>query len=396
MKRLLLFLPVIFFTAPLLAQSGFKVVGYLPTYRFGNLADMRLERCTHINIAFANPDMQGNLTTEGISIAPAVTAAKQQGCKVLISLAGGYLTPAWQAAWDTLLLPANRPAYIQKIVQYVLGNNLDGVDVDLEWQYVTSAYSPFVLELKTALAAQNKLMTAALPGSHRYPQITNAALAAFDWVNMMVYDLTGPWDPTHPGPHSPYNWAVQCIQYWKNQGVAAGRLTLGVPFYGYDFGVSPVSSFKFQSMVALDTAYAYLDQVGQRYYNGIPTIQAKTQLALDQVSGIMIWELGQDALSPAVAAFSLLKAIDAVLHPPVATHAPLAGTLRLYPNPAADWVQVPAAEQVQVFDASGRQVLEQTGSGDALVLDLQDLPAGLYVVLARTGGTLRSGRLVKN
>ena len=29
---------------------------------------------------------------------------------------------------------------------------LDGVDVDLEWQYVTPGYSPFVIELKSALS----------------------------------------------------------------------------------------------------------------------------------------------------------------------------------------------------------------------------------------------------
>lgn len=397
MKQTLL--GILLFSAPILyAQTGFKVVGYLPTYRFGDLANIHLERCTHINIAFANPDAQGNLTTDGISIAPAVAAAKQQHCTVLISLAGGYLAPAVQANWDSLLLPANRPAYVQKIVQYVLANNLDGVDVDLEWQYVNSYYSPFVLDLKTALAAQNKLLTAALPGSHRYPEVSNAALAAFDWVNMMVYDLTGPWAPNNPGQHAPYNWAVQCIQYWKNQGVPASRLTLGVPFYGYNFATSPVSSFKFQSMVALDTAYAYLDQVDLRFYNGIPTIQAKTQLALNEVAGIMIWELGQDALNPALAQYSLLKAISDVAHPAVAAGEPLfAAALPLYPNPASDWVRLPAAERVAVFDLNGRLLMTQTGAdAGGQVLDVQTLPAGLYVVQAWNGGAMRAGRLVKN
>ncbi len=396
MKQWLLLIAL--FGAPILtAQTGFKVVGYLPTYRFGNLADLHLERCTHVNIAFANPDQQGNLGTEGVSIAPAVAAAKQKNCKVLISLAGGYLTPAWQAAWDSLLLPANRPAYIQKIVQYVLANGLDGVDVDLEWQYVNSYYSPFVLDLKSALAAQNKLLTAALPGSHRYPEVSNAALAAFDWVNMMVYDLTGPWAPNNPGQHSPYNWAVQCIQYWKNQGVPAARLTLGVPFYGYDFGVSPVSSFKFLTMVALDTAYAYLDQVGLRFYNGIPTIQAKTQLALKEVAGIMIWELGQDVLNPALGQYSLLKAIDDVVHPLVATVEPVATSLALYPNPATTWVRLPAAERVAVFDVGGRQVMGQSGAdADGFVLNIEALPAGMYVVQAWNGADMRVGRLVKD
>lgn len=378
------------------AQSGFKVVGYLPTYRFGSLSQMQLQRCTHVNIAFANPDMQGNLMTEGVSIAPAVTAAHQQGAQAFISLAGGYLTPAWKTAWDTLLQPAKRAGFIQKIVQYALTHNLDGVDVDLEWQYVNNLYSPFVLELKPALAAHNLQMTAALPGSHRYPQISNAALAAFDWINMMVYDLRGPWDPSNPGQHSPYDWAEQCIQYWKTQGVPADKLTLGVPFYGYDFGVNPVKSFKFGDMVKLSTDYAYLDQVDDRYYNGISTIQAKTQLALDEVSGIMIWELGQDILDAGLEQYSLLKTIDEVIHPATAAAEPENTALKLFPNPATDWVQVPAAEQVSVFDLHGRPVLLEFGSGDApLLLSLQSLPSGLYTVQCRQGAVWRSGRLVK-
>ncbi|MBK8924100.1 MAG: T9SS type A sorting domain-containing protein [Saprospirales bacterium] len=375
------------FSTLLLAQGGIRVVGYLPTYRFDNLAQLRLDRCTHINIAFANPDLQGNLTTEGLSIAPAVAAAKQQGAKVFISLAGGYLTPAWKAAWDTLLQPARRPAFIQKIVQYCLTHQLDGVDVDLEWQYVNNYYSPFVLELKPALAAYNLQLTAALPGSHRYPQVSNAALAAFDWVNMMVYDLRGPWDPSNPGPHSPYDWAVQCIQYWKNQGVPANRLTLGVPFYGYDFGVSPVASFTFRSMVNLSTGYAYVDQVNQRYYNGIPTIQAKTQLALGQVSGIMIWELGQDVLDPGQDQYSLLRAIDEVVQSIVAVTEASGGVLRLFPNPAGDWVQASGGGELTVFDLNGRAVMTETVAGDApAVLSLQSLPAGVYVVQRRQDG----------
>jgi GH18 family chitinase len=42
-----------------------------------------------------------------------------------------------------------------------------------------------------------------------------------------------------------------------------------------------------------------------KYYNGRPTIKSKVKLASEQVSGIMIWELGQDSFSD----YSLLKTI---------------------------------------------------------------------------------------
>jgi GH18 family chitinase len=42
-----------------------------------------------------------------------------------------------------------------------------------------------------------------------------------------------------------------------------------------------------------------------KFYNGRPTIKSKVKLASEKVSGIMIWELGQDSFSE----FSLLKTI---------------------------------------------------------------------------------------
>jgi hypothetical protein len=380
---------------PQFAQT-FKVIGYLPDYRLSYLNSIEFDRVTHVNISFANPDSLGNLSCEGVNIDPAVTKAHQHGCKVFISLAGGYLTSTWQTNWTNLTKPANRPAYIQKIVQYVLDHNFDGVDIDLEWSYVADWYSPFVMDLKTALSAHGKPLSAALPGNYRYPQITNQALNAFDWVNMMVYDLTGPWDPAHPGQHSPYDWAVQCIQYWKGQNVASARLMLGVPFYGYDFGVSPVNAFTYRGIVAQDPANAQLDQSGQKYWNGIPTIKAKTQLAMNDVGGIMIWELGEDAFG-ADQQYSLLRAIDQVVHPVTAVADLLTPELRLYPNPTSGrlTIELPDAviSAVRVFDAQGRLVMERLdGQGE---LEVAELAVGVYGVQVTSGAVVRMGRFLR-
>ncbi len=381
------------------AQS-FKVIGYLPYYRFNWLNDIEFERLTHVNIAFANPDSLGNFSVEGVNITPAITKARQKGCKVFISLAGGYLTPTQEANWNKLTLPANRPAFIQKIVQYVQTNNLDGVDIDLEWDYVVSWYSPFIIELKAALAPLNIPLTAALPGSYRYPQITNTALASFDWVNMMVYDLRGPWDPSNPGQHSPYNWAVDCMDYWQTHGMTAPKLTLGVPFYGYDFGVTPVASFTYRGIVTQSAANAYLDNTGQKWWNGIPTIKDKTELALDNVAGIMIWDIGGDAFGANIQ-YSLLRAIDEVVDAAsvgISEANPLA--LQVFPNPVRSrlTVQLPelAEFRLVISDMSGRIIQDQWITGNEPVeVNVQEYPAGMYgiSVYAETG--VRAGKFVK-
>ena len=227
--------------------------------------------------------------------------------KIYISIGGGYLTDEQASIWSNSIdIKDNRPIIINEIVNFVVDNSLDGVDVDLEWQYVTSGYSNFVIELKSALSAKGKGMTAALPGTTKFDNITQEALQTFDFINIMAYDFTGPWNPTASGQHSSYNNAVESINFWKNTGISQSKLTLGVPFYGYDFSNSSnVTSFTFGQMVSTNNSYSEIDNVGMKYYNGRPTIKSKVKLASEQVSGIMIWELGQDSFSD----YSLLKTI---------------------------------------------------------------------------------------
>ncbi|MCL6265860.1 glycosyl hydrolase family 18 protein [Flagellimonas myxillae] len=285
-----------------------RIVGYLPTYRFSLSSEIAYEKLTHLNLAFANPDADGNLIMPDISDVVGDARAANPNIVICLSLAGGALTDEQATHWSNLIDDgANIPGFVTKIVDYVLDNDLDGIDVDLEWSHVTPGYSPFVLALDTALDAQNKLLTVAFPQT-RFANITDAALAAFDFINIMSYDATGPWNPANPGQHSSLQFSTDGINFWKtNQSISAERLNLGVPFYGYEFvSDTEATSFTFGQMVQQDVSYANLNQVGNAYYNGIPTIKAKVNLAhTEGLGGIMIWELGQDSFDE----HSLLTAI---------------------------------------------------------------------------------------
>ena len=284
-----------------------RVVGYLPSYRFDSNEKIDYCKLTHLNLAFANPGSNGKLIINDFSGVVVRARNENNNIKIYISIGGGYLTDEQASIWSNSIdIKDNRPIIINEIVNFVVDNSLDGVDVDLEWQYVTSGYSDFVIELKSALSAKGKSMTAALPGTTKFDNISEEALQTFDFINIMAYDFTGPWNPTDSGQHSSYNNAVESINFWKNTGVSQSKLTLGVPFYGYDFSNSSnVTSFTFGQMVSTNNSYSEIDNVGMKYYNGRPTIKSKVKLASEQVSGIMIWELGQDSFSD----YSLLKTI---------------------------------------------------------------------------------------
>ena len=291
-----------------------RVVGYFPTWRFTLTDKVDFCKLTHVNIAFGNPMVDGTIQLSNPSaisnLEQVISTAKLQNSSIqfYISLAGGVLSDQVANTWKTFLASSqDRPKLIDKIIEFVLENKLDGVDVDLEWSHVTQGYSDFVIELKKELSIHGKGMTAAFPSETKFSQISDQALAVFDFINIMVYDYTGSWNPSEPGQHSSFNHAERGINYWKNIiGIAGEKLTLGVPFYGYNFlNSTTVESFTYGSMVASNTSNSERDQVGNKYYNGRPTIASKVKLAAQNLSGIMIWELGQDSFTE----YSLLQTI---------------------------------------------------------------------------------------
>ncbi|MGZ3874086.1 MAG: hypothetical protein ACXVJD_14285, partial [Mucilaginibacter sp.] len=94
--------------------------------------------------------------------------------------------------------------------------------------------------------------------------------------------------------------AVADLDYWTNgRGIPKEKLSLGLPFYGYGFGAGAPSEISFGRLADQYPGAENTDQLsvaggGIIYYNGIPTIKNKTQLALQRAGGIMIWQLMGD------------------------------------------------------------------------------------------------------
>lgn len=301
-----------------LAQN--KLVGYIPSYtNMTAVADRTdLTKLTHINLAFLNPNSGGAVSSgnnpvcmggpsganvSGSDITYVVNKAHAAGAKVLVSMAGGGV-PACSGSWASLLQSGSRQNLVNNIVQFVNNLNLDGVDIDIEGELLTSIdnagnYTPFIQALRNGLPG--KLVTAAT-ATYNGGMIPTSSIQYFDFVNIMSYDAIGPSWGVAGSEHSPYSMAQSDITTWLNRGLPKSKLVLGVPFYGYGFNGMP-SSISFNDIVnQYGAAAAQTDVIGTRCagcayitYNGIPTIRSKTQLAVSQGSGVMIWELSQDA-----------------------------------------------------------------------------------------------------
>lgn len=302
-----------------LAQN--RLIGYIPSYsNMIAVADRTdLSKLTHLNLAFVNPTANGAIGNDAgpmcmmapsganvskSDIAYVVNKAHAAGVKVLVSLAGGGL-PACAGDWKTLLRDS-RTGLVNNIVSFVNSSNLDGVDVDIEGELLTAIdnagnYTPFIQALRNALPG--KLVTAAT-ASYNGGMIPTSSIQYFDFVNIMSYDAIGPSWGTSGSEHSSYAQAQTDINTWLNRGLLKSKLVLGVPFYGYGYGFAGMpSSITFNDIVGqYGAAAAQNDVIGNRCagcayitYNGIPTIRNKTTLATQQGSGVMIWELSQDA-----------------------------------------------------------------------------------------------------
>jgi GH18 family chitinase len=287
-------------------SSSFKIVGYYPidVAMKVDTSEVPFNKLTHIILAFVNPDSAGNLTQDFAALTSFTKAAHSHHVKVLYSIGGG----TYVAQYHTLLKDGKRQQLIKNFVSTVMQYDADGIDVDLESGYAFGPetdpnYGVFIKELTQSLKAKNKLITAALPSSPGNV-VTHDVLTQFDFINIMSYDHTGPWTPDRAENHASYSAAMDDLNYYLNTlKVPKDKLVLGVPFYGHGFGPSltdPV--IPWMTYKEIVTTYAGAEWVDHwhmpngyiMYYNGIPTIKNKTQLAMKKAAGIMIWEVMYD------------------------------------------------------------------------------------------------------
>lgn len=292
--------------APIEKPEGFKVVGYYPDWKPDETSKPRWDVLTHLNYAFAIPTAEGGLLPleHPETARQLIQTAHDHGVRVLLAVGGwSYhempLESTFVAATETA---EKRNAFADAIVDMCLDYGFDGIDMDWEHPRVDGAsggqYEALMVDLAQRLHGQGKLLTSAVlsgataDGNIYYDAAahSDAVLEAVDWINVMAYD------GGDGERHSSYDFAVDCGAYWrKTRGMAAEKVVLGLPFYARpswaDYG---------DILTAVPEA-ADGDHVNYNgmevWYNGPGTIAEKTRYAMDQLGGVMIWEVTQDAES---------------------------------------------------------------------------------------------------
>jgi chitinase len=367
---------------PAFAPAEVWVTGYYPGYESSTMAPSNIDftTVTHVIHFSLLPQADGSIDSSANSLSPSACAtlvglAHAAGKKALVCVGGASTETAFQGATTS----ANLGPFVTNIVNFMSANGYDGVDLD--WEPFNSAdttpYTNLVNGLRTALNgfATHKLLTVAAPAYPEYgdsPTAEFTMLASvqgqFDQINIMTYDLSGPYEgwvtwfnsPIYDGgytfPLAPSELVPSingAVSHFVNNGVLPAKLGVGLPFYGDIWTGGPGMTQPRQSWPATDvptvSTATYADIISGYYtsniyhwdntaqaaylsitntpsaddefisYDDVRACQTKLSYVRNlHLGGLMIWELSQDyfATQPAGQRTPLTTALKQALGTP--------------------------------------------------------------------------------
>lgn len=321
-----------------IARCGKRVLAYYPDWVSDYKSDkIPYSLLSHICHAFMIPGIDGSIS--GPTLEPAlITNAHANNVKVLVSVGGATVDTS---IFSSLMSDSDdRGQLIDNLYNFCAINGYDGVDID--WEYPANNtdmvnLNYFMEELREKFdespdPAPSWEIAMAVNGSewsgkyYDYNTLNNYV----DFYNLMTYDMHGPWS-NHSGHNSPvytgndpYD-SLSCESYMDymlvTKGVPAGKINMGIPFYGYLFttvenlfdscgGSCPATQSAYKDIIPLigngwtynwdaTSLVPYLTyDPGVRIivYDNASSISKKVNYALAtrNAGGVFMWEITQD------------------------------------------------------------------------------------------------------
>ncbi|MGH7968774.1 MAG: glycoside hydrolase family 18 protein, partial [Limisphaerales bacterium] len=323
--------------------------GYYPGYRQSYLPPSAIDfdALTHIIHFSLVPNTDGTLNYSANGITAARSAdllarAHAAGRRVLVCVGGADSQTGFRGATSSVYLAS----FVSNLVSFVSVRGYDGVDVD--WEPLDAAdisqFTDLISALRSGLKAQSQqsLLSAAAASQ---PELFAALQDDFDQINLMTYDLAGPWpgwvtwfnSPVFDGSYRfPSTGGLVpsldgMVRDFLAAGVDSRKIGIGIAFYGnvwaggagtstggaalprQEWTSAPTTSqIAFFDLMAnyyqsnlyhwdtnAQAAYLSIDPAGSANdkfisYDDEHTCQANVSYARNQaLGGVMIWELGE-------------------------------------------------------------------------------------------------------
>ncbi|EOR23060.1 glycoside hydrolase family protein [Niallia nealsonii AAU1] len=154
---------------------------------------------------------------------------------------GIKVVPFLSNHWDRTIGRAalsNREKLTTQIADFIIKNNLDGIQVDIEntTEIDRDAYTDLVKQLReklpsdkevsVAVAANPNGWTKGWHGTYDYKELAKYS----NYLMVMAYDES--YEGSPEGPVASYGWVERSIQYALKQGISPDKIVLGIAFYG--------------------------------------------------------------------------------------------------------------------------------------------------------------------
>lgn len=257
------------FAAPATAAPKPVIVAYVfPQNALLHDGDIAAQKVTRINYAFANIKngrIVNGFENDDQNLAALVALKKQNPSLTVLVSVGGWL---WSGAFsDMALTHASRTAFITSVVEFVDHHQLDGLDIDWEYPGLAGStqhfrpedkqnYTRLLKELRTRFDEHEKqlhrplFLTIATGASPEFlahtemdkvqPYVNTVNLMAYDYYEPDSDATTGHHAPLFTNPADPKKISADAsVQAYEQAGVPAGKIVLGVPFYGHVWGEVP-------------------------------------------------------------------------------------------------------------------------------------------------------------
>jgi len=262
-----------------LDRPGKPPLGYLRTplggrqYRvsawtLGSVASLEAATAAHavdeVDFDWYHAQADGTVTAENENL-DLVAAARERDLNIFATVtntkdAGGAFSRAGAAA--ILASPELRRRFIDNLVTLVEDKGYDGIDLD--WEALKAAdrdgFSALVEELAAALHAQHRFLSIAVaPKTSEPGEWDNQIFAdwtrigkAVDELKIMTYSYSGPW--SDPGPQAPLAWVDRVLSFAERK-LPVRKISMGVPFFGFDWHGGAVSTVSAHRGAALAARY---------------------------------------------------------------------------------------------------------------------------------------------
>ena len=402
-------------------SSNNHIVGaYLPHYRINSVSSDALDHLTHLFYFSFGPneqgelgrvDQQGNFThIENISsVTSDINTLKKwklnKNTKLFVTV-GGWIQSDYLDE-----VAANKSArnnLAQKIKEFCLLHELDGVDID--WEGYNGAvdgknYGLLLSAIISALADTDIGISVTIAPQHT--GFTDQ-LKQVDFIQLMMYGKR-----IGEGTQFPTSIVKNLTNNWINKGIEKSKIVIGIPAYAQTDIDQDFSAITYRYIMETYNPDINVDSVVDNnktyYFNSVSTIKEKAQYVKNQnLLGIMMWELGQD-LSVSDSK-SLLKAITDVI--PIDNE--VLGTITnyletakstIYPNPINNKVIVtlPASSSSNVI----ADIIDYRGSivwshkklqlrNKKVEININNLQVGTYLLRILDKGNVYTTKFLKN